>query len=572
MITDPSTTQTARVPLPEPSQSVGFAGLIFDPGACLLMREVGKPIALTRGELTLLRAFLRHPGRVLSRDQLLDATAGRRAAPFDRSIDVLVGRLRRKIEVDPKQPSLIATVPGEGYRFDGKLEPARPGAPRVPSEPAGPPAFAKAWHWRASTRGISMVGLCAALLGMAAWHWWPTPIGSGGAPSVVVLPFENLSGDKAQDYLGTSAAGELTTLLSTFPTLRVIADVAAPAGPEPGFIRAARAAGVRYVVQGGVHKLRDRLRFTAQLYDSATGQAIWADRFDAASSNPFALQEDVANRISDTLAGLHGQIRTDEERTAWSKAAPALDEYDYSLRGYSLYRKFTVPAVLQARTIWQEGLEKFPGSALLRVKLAWSHMYVVMNAATDTPRDEIQQALVLAKAADATEPKSQLVTWLLHWLNAYLLQWHDNDFVHSVAEARAAVELVPYDAQSRVDLSWILANAGHGDEAVDWALMGISHDPNGPDWYRNNLVWAYYTAGQFEKAYDALRGGALWTKPTLAVVCLKLGRTEEARKVIADAIKAGLQDTILLESQWPQIEPNRTVYLDALREAGLPEK
>ena len=129
-------------------------------------------------------------------------------------------------------------------------------------------------------------------------------------------------------------------------------------------------------------------------------------------------------------------------------------------------------------------------------------MYVVMNAATDTPRDEIQQALVLAKAADAAEPKSQLVTWLLHWLNAYLLQWHDNDFVHSVAEARAAVELVPYDAQSRVDLSWILANAGHGDEAVDWALTGISHDPNGPDWYRNNLVWAYYIAGQFEKAYD----------------------------------------------------------------------
>ena len=65
----------------------------------------------------LLREFVRHPGRVLSRDYLLDALAGKRADPFDRSIDMLVGRLRRKIEPDAKPPGLIVTVPGEGYKF-----------------------------------------------------------------------------------------------------------------------------------------------------------------------------------------------------------------------------------------------------------------------------------------------------------------------------------------------------------------------------------------------------------------------------------------------------------------------
>ena len=96
-----------------------FAGLVLDFDACLLARESGDPIPLTRGEFAVLRMFVTRPGRVISRDTLLDAFTDRRFEPFDRSIDVLVGRLRKKIEADPKQPRLIVTVPGEGYRFDG---------------------------------------------------------------------------------------------------------------------------------------------------------------------------------------------------------------------------------------------------------------------------------------------------------------------------------------------------------------------------------------------------------------------------------------------------------------------
>ena len=96
-----------------------FAGLVLNLDACMLARDPGEAISLTRGEFALLRMFVTRPGRVISRDTLLDAFANRRFEPFDRSIDVLVGRLRRKIEADPKKPRLIVTVPGEGYRFDG---------------------------------------------------------------------------------------------------------------------------------------------------------------------------------------------------------------------------------------------------------------------------------------------------------------------------------------------------------------------------------------------------------------------------------------------------------------------
>jgi TolB-like protein/DNA-binding winged helix-turn-helix (wHTH) protein len=113
-------------PSREPASVLRFAGLVLNFDACLLARESGDPIPLTRGEFAVLRMFVTRPGRVISRDTLLDAFTDRRFEPFDRSIDVLVGRLRKKIEADPKQPRLIVTVPGEGYRFDGLTQSLSP--------------------------------------------------------------------------------------------------------------------------------------------------------------------------------------------------------------------------------------------------------------------------------------------------------------------------------------------------------------------------------------------------------------------------------------------------------------
>ena len=84
----------------------------------------GTAVPLSTGEFNLLQVFVRHPGHVLSRDQLLDLTQGREAAPFDRSIDTQISRLRRKIEEDPKDPKIIKTVWGGGYVFTPKVEPA----------------------------------------------------------------------------------------------------------------------------------------------------------------------------------------------------------------------------------------------------------------------------------------------------------------------------------------------------------------------------------------------------------------------------------------------------------------
>jgi two-component system OmpR family response regulator len=100
---------------PAASDQLQFAGWQLDVAARSLMNPQGQPVALTGGEFDLLCAFARHPGRVLSRDFLLEQTRRREAGPFDRTIDVQVGRLRKKIEADADDPQIIKSVRGAGY-------------------------------------------------------------------------------------------------------------------------------------------------------------------------------------------------------------------------------------------------------------------------------------------------------------------------------------------------------------------------------------------------------------------------------------------------------------------------
>ncbi len=110
---------TAAAPAAErragPDEHQRFAGFTLDVAARRLLDRDGKEIALTAGEFDLLAVFVDHPGRVLSRDFLLEHTRGREAAPFDRSVDVLVGRLRRKLGDDLEQPQILKAVRGAGY-------------------------------------------------------------------------------------------------------------------------------------------------------------------------------------------------------------------------------------------------------------------------------------------------------------------------------------------------------------------------------------------------------------------------------------------------------------------------
>lgn len=115
--------QPGAAPRVESGEAIRFDGWRLDLGRRQLVTAEGAEIALTTGEFDMLTALARHPGRVLSRDVLMDLTHGRNLEAFDRTIDAQIARLRKKIERDPKQPTLIKSVRGVGYVFTGKPSP-----------------------------------------------------------------------------------------------------------------------------------------------------------------------------------------------------------------------------------------------------------------------------------------------------------------------------------------------------------------------------------------------------------------------------------------------------------------
>ena len=555
------------------------------------MAADGKPVALTPGEFALLRELVRRPGRVLSRDQLSRALAGRDAEPYERGIDMLVARLRRKIEADPKRPGIVATVQEAGYKFAARLEAdslAGPSAlPRPDGSPAerrpelpepGPDARAGPTPVRrlvglhgGAARATAVTAVVAAALG--GWWLWPRPPSDPNPPAVAVLPFANLSGDAGLAYFGPGVAADIATVLSTFPGLHVVTTSGLPASGTSRVREVAQATGARYVLEGGVLKASDRVRITAQLTDAVAGASVWASRYDESGADPVALEAGVADRIYDSLAGLSGLVHQEQERGAWAKSGPSLTEYDHYLRGAALYFRFDAEGNARARQVWHEGLRVFPGSALLRAKLAFTYQQDMVERRSDDPARDIARAWALGREADAIAGKSRHAEWVTHWLMALLHEWHAGDFDRAAAEAEATVRMVPFDALSRASLSFYLANAGRLDEAVEWASWAMRREPHPPAWWGANLAWAYYLAGRHKEALAALGDNGPQFPLRLAVIHVRLGRLEEARAAAAGWRKANPNGTIATEAfYWPARSDLKRGFLDDLRTAGVPEQ
>ena len=348
-----ATSKAGTSPQDEARGAFAFAGLVFDLDACTLKRESGEAIALTRGEFALLREFVRRPGRVLSRDFLLDAAVGRRNAPFDRSVDVMVGRLRKKVEPDPKQPSVIQTVPGEGYRFTAPLSPRKRAAETItgttahsPGDTAVPPPPAIPRTWRALWPVLAAAVALCLIAAAATIQWRPTPQEAGPRLSIVVLPFENMSGDKEQDYFADGITDDLTTDLSHLQDSFVISRGTAFTfkGKPVDAKEIGRQLGVRYVLEGSVRRLGEKVEVNAQLVSTETGAHVWADRFEGERSKLGELQLDVVSRLANSL-GVElvkaEALRSTRERPGNPDAVDLAMQAEVKEHSYSSDRKAT---------------------------------------------------------------------------------------------------------------------------------------------------------------------------------------------------------------------------------------
>ncbi len=214
------------------------------------------------------------------------------------------------------------------------------------------------WRW---------IGLTAAVLlaiGLALWfvRLVPTPLVER-APSIAVLPFDDMNADRSLAYLGDGVAEDIISMLARSPDVRVVArNSSFTYGGRPADIRKiGQELGVDYVLEGSVRKEADKLRIVAQLNDASTGIHLWAERFDKSGADPWALQDEVTQRIIAHLTGEKGQLKKAQYAEAWGKGAASLGEYDYYLRGLDVYMHAqSKEAFDRAGSIWREGLKKFP--------------------------------------------------------------------------------------------------------------------------------------------------------------------------------------------------------------------
>jgi DNA-binding SARP family transcriptional activator/TolB-like protein len=409
--------------------------------------------------------------------------------------------------------------------------------------------------------------------GVAAWYIQP-PLSSdlsphaSDLPSLAILPFAKATGDGIADV---SFDRELTMLLSTHPAIRVVSPGRAPINSAADAQKRYTAVKARYVLEGSIHKPPGRFEVMVQLIDSATGDHIWADRLQDEGDDIDALQEHVAYRIYESLVGFSGAISRHEQQQAWRKPVASLKDKDYVWRGQQLALQFTKDAHAKWRQVLQEGLARFPESSALRLNLAASYRYAVEAGWSKQPDEDLAMAWQLAEQASLAAYGSRYDEWASHWMLAKLAQWCQKDFERSVTEATRALKLLPYDATSRADLAELMANAGKTDEAIDWLLESIKRDPQGPEWYRGNLAWAYYLAGRHEQALDELQKLNKPRPLLLAAVYIRLRRFDEARAVLRSFRTSNPAYTIIDAARWPLQASLEHAWLQDLREAGLPE-
>jgi adenylate cyclase len=280
-------------------------------------------------------------------------------------------------------------------------------------------------------------------------------------PSIAVLPFENMSGDAEQDYFCDGLVEDIITTLSKLAGLRVIARNSSFVykGRAVDVREAAKQLGVRYVLEGSVRKNANRIRITAQLIDATDGAHLWAERYDRAIDDIFAIQDEITLVLATEM-----QVKLTEGEQARLRYTTTtnVEAWTYWAQGMSHYRQaVTKEKMGAARLSWEKALALDPASASLNAMLGFMHCldarfgwWDEREAAIDKARAYADRALEIDPANADAYTKSSLIL---------LMQ---RRYAEAVADATKAVQLAPGSADAAELASFVLAPSGYPDEAV----------------------------------------------------------------------------------------------------------
>jgi TolB-like protein/class 3 adenylate cyclase/Tfp pilus assembly protein PilF len=454
---------------------------------------------------------------------------------------------------------------------------------------AGRREAAKPRYW---TRLRSAAAAAAALIAVVAaglWLSWPAPVGwvldlAGlsnlpvnpplpDKPSLVVLPFDNISGDPEQEYFADGITEDLTTDFSQNPMLFVIARNSAFTykGKAVRIEDVGRELGVRYVVEGSVRRAGDQIRLTAQLIDATTGHHVWSERYDRELAAIFGLQDEVVRAILDSVGVevLAHEVERARRRTT------VLSTYDALMRGLANFALISRRGQGEARSWLERAVELDPNYAEPHAILAASYSGDrLMGWSFDPsllPRAEEHARRCVAPAPSTPQCWSALAN----------VDFTSGRVADAIRHAEKAVELAPGFFAGHFILGLALARDGQPLRAIESTRRAVRLDPHGGS-VSGALAMANLRAGRESEAvkiFEQVRSAfadALPARVVLASHYEAAGNRAKARTLI-DEIRAVNPE--ITAARIPEIVSLRALdpeqlstIQENLRNAGLPDQ
>jgi adenylate cyclase len=316
-------------------------------------------------------------------------------------------------------------------------------------------------------------------------------------PSIVVLPFDNMSKDSEQDYFSNGITEVLTSDLSRISSLFVIARNTAFTykGKAANVREIGKELGVRYALEGSVQRAGEQVRIVAQLVDTTTDAHVWSERYDRPFTDIFALQDEIVQKIVTTL---NLQLTLQEQGWILRKHTDNLEAYDVFLRGVEHRWRVTKEANVQARQLFEKAIALDPQYAEAYVWLGWTY-YTEWVVRWSADPQTLERAGALAQRAVALDDSLPGAHSLLS--NTYAQQ---QQYDQAIAEGERAIALDPNNADSYGRQAQTLNFVGRPEEALQMVAQAMRLNPHYPPQYSFEMGWAYQMTGRYAEATTTL--------------------------------------------------------------------
>jgi TolB-like protein len=493
----------------------------------------GEPVVLAPQVFDLLVYLVRNRDRVVTKDDLVEAVWGGRIVS-ESALTTRINAVRKAIGDSGAEQRLVRTVARKGIRFVGEVR-----------EEHEPPGVADATLQPATE---------------------PAPLVLPDKPSIAVLPFQNISGDPEQEYFADGMVEEIITALSHIRSLFVIArnSTFTYKSRAVDVKQVGRELGVRYVLEGSVRKAGTRVRITGQLIDAASGAHLWADHFDGALDDIFALQDEVAGSVAGII---EPALQAAEVRRAARRPTDDLTAYDLYLRALPLFFSFAKVEILKALDLLEQAVARDPDYGPALALSAACRLHIDINAWTEDLRANRQRAIEAARHAFRVGEGDPVILVNI----AFVLAYFGEDIDAMLTLVERAMRLNPSYARGWYLSGLIRLWAGQPERAIEDIETSLRLNPRDRFGVHAFMIGtAHFLTRRFDQAVPMLLL-AIQQHPAfpssyrfLASCYVHLGRIEAAREIIGRLrlITPALMPTSVEQYRNPD---HRELYLSGLR-------